>query len=107
MEEIVKDLATLETVVVVLIAFGLDAIPGIKDWWNKKNPAQKQIWIIAIMFLLTVLAQLVTCYRGICPADWIDWIFVTIDAFIVNYLIANTTHYGTNYMTGGNKEKEA
>jgi uncharacterized membrane protein len=106
MEEIVRDLASLETAVVVFVAVALDALPGLKVWWVKKNPAQKQIWIIVIMFLISAIAALVTCYRGTCPVDWIDWIFVTIEAFAVNYLVANTTHYGTKFMTAGKKKTE-
>jgi len=99
MENIVGDLVSLETAVVVLIAFGLDAVPGIKPRWEKKNAAQKQVWIIVIMFLVSAAWAGVECYRGACPADWVEWLIVTLDAFIVNYIIANTTHFGTRHLT--------
>jgi len=99
MDEIINDFVTLQTVAAIIISFALDVLPWLKPWWKEKNAAQKQIWIIAIMFLLSAVFAGVNCYRGICPADWIDWIIVTLEGFIVNYIAANTTHYGTRHLT--------
>ena len=105
MDKVVNDLASLEILAVVLITIGLDALPKLKAWWGPINKTQKQLIIVGIMFLISVVSVLVRCYRGeFCPADPVDWIIVTVEGLLINFIVANGTYFGTRHITKGQPE---
>lgn len=94
----------IEQVVVALVAIALDAFPRLSGWWDEFNERQKQLLILAIIFVITILASAYECAAGrACPAGdlagWGDYAVQLAIAFIVNLTISQGAHFGSRYLT--------
>lgn len=94
----------IEQVVVAIIAFALDAFPKLAEWWDQFNERQKQMGIVAVIFVVTVAAAAYECAIGrLCPAGdlagWSDYIVQLAIMFIVNLTVSQGVHFGSRYLT--------
>ena len=85
---------SIAAIVATLIALLLEWFPGLAGWWNGFSEAQKRGIMAATVALVSIVTVAGNCYvwGEVCPADWMDFLYQTLLAFLAAAAVNQGVH---------------
>lgn len=85
---------SIAAIVATVISLMLEWFPGVKTWWDKFAPAQKQGLMALIVALVSVVTVAGNCYwwGEVCPDNWAIFLREVLLAFLAAAAVNQGVH---------------
>ena len=91
-------------VIAVLISLLAWYIPKFKDWFEALEPQKKQLFMVGLLFLTTLVAvglSLLGFLKIYSGPTWREWVWYPLVDFVIAVIANAGTYVSTSHLLGG------